>query len=129
MDKYLKYLAWLSKDLSEAPSDPQSIPEFMARFDITLEEIKEFHTSPSFEDDFRKAQASWLQSQVPNLLHTAVKEAKMSKSVSDIEKLVSLAHNLKDKASNTNIQNNFFNLNDEKIQKIAKRLSSSNATE
>lgn len=120
---YKIFLNWKVKILDS--TDPKTIEEFCERYKITTQEAKAFEDLPSFEDDFRKASVIWLQSKVPELLHIAYNEAKMSKSVSDIEKLVEIAHSLRRKGDKEGNQYNFFNLNDQQLKRIAGRLNKS----
>lgn len=119
MTPYKIYINWKVKLLDA--SDPQNLNEFMERYKVKKDDIVEFQNIPSYEEDLRKASLSWLQSKIPELLHVAYKEAKESKSVSDIEKLVDIAHALKKKGETGGNQFNFFNLPDETINRIAKR--------
>jgi hypothetical protein len=120
MDRhYITYLKWRAKKL--APSDPKTPEEFAKSLNLPLQALLEFEARPSFEDDLRKASLSWLQSKIPELLHVAYQEAKESKDVGDIEKLVDIAHRLRKKSEEGGNQFNFFNLNDETINRIAQR--------
>lgn len=119
MTPYKIFIQWKVKLLD--PSDPQNLQEFLTKYNLTNKDILAFQAVPTYEEDLRKASLSWLQSKIPELLHVAYKEAKESKSVSDIEKLVDIAHALKKKGETQNNQFNFFNLDANQHKRIAER--------
>ena len=123
MDPYKSYLSLRAKDLKASPQDPQTIQEFCERTLISIDQVRSFHENPQFEDDLRQAATSWLQSQIPALLHLAVSQARLSKDVGDIEKLVEIAYRLKSKGDASQNTLNIFNISDEKAARIAQRFS------
>ncbi len=123
MDPYKAYLGWRAKDLKANPQDPQTLQEFCERTLISVEQIRSFHENPQFEEDLRQAATAWLQSQIPALLHLAVSQARLSKDVGDIEKLVEIAYRLKSKGDAAQNTLNIFNITDEKAARIAQRFT------
>lgn len=119
MNSYKIFINWKVKLLDK--SDPQTLEEFCTRHSLTMKDIALFQAVPTYEEDLRKASLSWLQSKIPELLHLAYKEAKESRSVSDIEKVVEIAHQLKKKGETQNNQFNFFNLDANQHKRIAER--------
>jgi len=119
MSPYKAYITWKVKLLT--PQDPKNLEEFMTKYNLKPEDILSFQETPTYEDDLRKASLLWLQSKIPELLHVAYKEARESKSVSDIERLVGIAHELKKKGETNNNQFNFFNLDESRFKQIANR--------
>jgi hypothetical protein len=119
MSPYKAYITWKVKLLT--PQDPKTLEEFMTKYNLTPQDITSFQETDSYEDDLRKASLLWLQSKIPELLHIAYKEARESKSVSDIEKIVEMAHSLKKKGESSNNQFNFFNLDESRFKQIASR--------
>jgi hypothetical protein len=121
-NKYKDFINWKVKPLKK--DDPKSLEEYLIVNDITQEEINEFVGKPEFADDILAETLSWAKTKTPEMLHILYDQVRSNKSVTAVEKFLTIAHELnkkKDEKSN-NYQINFFgNIDDDKFKRIAAR--------
>jgi len=118
-DIYNYFIEWKAKPVD--PKGVKTIPEFCEKFGVTLADIAGFAKRPDYKERLTAEAIAWGQNKVPELLHVAFEEAKMSKDVASIEKFIDIVHGLKKKKEMGGNQFNFFNINDEQFKQIAAR--------
>lgn len=121
-NNYKKFIEWKVKPLKK--DGPKTLDEFLLVNNITQEEVNEFVSKAEFADDILAETLSWAKTKTPEMLHILYDQVRSSKSVSAVEKFLTIAHELnkkKDEKSN-NYQINFFgNIDDDKFKRIAAR--------
>ncbi len=117
---YRTYLKWRVAAPKERGAEKTEI-DFMAKFDLEDKHIIAFVNEPAFLDDLQRETLIWAKSKTPDLLHILMDEIKDGKKSADIERFITIAHELNKKDDDkTQVQNNFF-ITDEQYQKIVAR--------
>jgi hypothetical protein len=127
-DIYQKFIEWKCKKITK--DDPKDVAEFCAKHSITVEDVNDFVSKPTFADDIVNGSMGWARSKTPQMLHMLYDNVLTTKSSSDIRAFVELTNELKkkkDEKSNQFNQINFFNIDDQKFKAIAERYSGSGA--
>ena len=119
---YPIFIDWKAKPTKKG--DPVNVQEFCEKHQITPADLADYVQRADYEDLLTTAALAWARGKVPELLHVAFEEARLSKDVQSIERFINIAHELKKKKDEKGIggnQYNFFNLTDEKFKQIAAR--------
>lgn len=122
LDKvYSIFVEWKAKPLKA--TDPQNVDEFCELHEVTKSDLADFTKRPEYHDNLTTAALNWARGKVPELLHVAFEEARLSKDVASIERFINIAHELKKKKDQGigGNQFNFFNIDNDKLKQIAAR--------
>ena len=101
---------------------PKNNAEFAKKYKITDEEIRGFLARQEYHTDLRQATVRYGQSQLTNLLHTALDKAKKSNKIADVETAINLVENLKKRIIDNPDQEALFDrLTEEDYERIISR--------